>query len=119
MDTMSKNKKCSNCKKYRSLTFFINEKKRNLKTCKICRDKSKKYYRNKNMMEMLKQQEIKEQEKEADASDENFSNEAILSRILNNDDKCVICGRNDWSCRCGCPTSPINSDYWMWGDTWF
>lgn len=107
MDTMSKNKKCSNCKKYRSLTFFINEKKRELKTCKICRDKSKKYYRNKNMMEMLKQQDMKEHEKEQEKEQEE------------NDDKCVICGRNDWSCRCGCPTSPINSDYWMWGDTWF
>ena len=42
-----KHQKCTKCKSWRIPESFLNEKKRKLKTCQTCRDRDKKYRKNK------------------------------------------------------------------------
>jgi len=239
MDTLRETKKCTRCKKTVSIDLFINEKKRELKTCKICRDKSKKYrkpkerkekkekirkYNNRNNAKFPKKylnkyfnmeftdkecwemeyfinnticgcswdfkifvdfhqfihffnikpqmwinwkkeydrwenirklenlnfkyqkwavvEEYKEykgkmiyrwayfqdgsecskwiyygdnQEQWEKEEEENEKEHEKEKEKEQQNDKCIMCGRNDWSCKCAVPRSPINSD----GETWY
>jgi hypothetical protein len=56
-----KHEKCNRCKCWRTVELFLNDKGRRLKTCTVCRERSKKAYLKRKARKAKKKEETEEE----------------------------------------------------------